>query len=314
MEMRSDLDSIGPFEERYKAFLETLTELRPNLHRYCARMTGSVLDGEDVVQEALFEAYRKLDRFDDRLPLKPWLYRIAHNRAIDFLRKRKVRNEAEAALGEPAPTPPLNPSLLNLAPAVERLVINLPPMERACVLLKDVFDYSLEETAEVVDSTVGGVKSALHKGRSKLARTPQTIRRQTLPNPQLAEVLRLYVESFNRRDWNAVRELIHADARLRITNLFAGRLEDRYFANFGMFPHPWQLSLGELDREAVVFLLGGAIPEASPSAAIRLNLFDSQIDGIRHYARCPWLFTAAETMRFEEKSLLRNWSTVILRN
>jgi hypothetical protein len=66
--MRSDLDSVGPFEERYKAFLETISELRPNLHRYCARMTGSVLDGEDVVQEALFEAYRKLDKFDDRHP------------------------------------------------------------------------------------------------------------------------------------------------------------------------------------------------------------------------------------------------------
>jgi RNA polymerase sigma-70 factor, ECF subfamily len=130
-------------------------------------------------------------------------------------------------LGEPAPTPPLNPSLLNLAPAVERLVINLPPMERACVLLKDVFDYSLEETAELVDSTVGGVKSALSKGRSKLARTPHTIRRQTRPDPQLAELLRLYVERFNRRDWNAVSELIHADARLRITNIFAGRLENK---------------------------------------------------------------------------------------
>jgi RNA polymerase sigma-70 factor, ECF subfamily len=299
MEMRSDLDSLGPFEERYKAFLETMTELRPNLHRYCARMTGSVLDGEDVVQEALFEAYRKLHTFDDRLPLKPWLYRIAHNRAIDFLRKRKVRNEAEAALGEPAPTPPLNPSLMNLAPAVERLVVNLPPMERACVLLKDVFDYSLEETAEVVDSTVGGVKSALHKGRSKLARTPQTIRRHALPNPQLAEVLRLYVESFNRRDWNAVRKLIHADARLRITNIFAGPLEGQYFANFSAFPHPWRLVVGELDEEQVVFLLGGWIPEARPSAVVRFDLRDSLIEGIRHYTRCPWLFNAAESMEFE---------------
>jgi RNA polymerase sigma-70 factor (ECF subfamily) len=300
--MRSNLDLAGPFEERYKAFLETISELRPSLHRYCARMTGSVLDGEDVVQEALFDAYRKLDKFDDRLPLKPWLYRIAHNRAIDFLRKRRVRNEAETALGEPAPTPPLNPSLLNLAPAVERLVINLPPMERACVLLKDVFDYSLEEIAEVVDSTVGGVKSALSKGRSKLARGPHTIRRQTRPDPQLAVLLRAYVERFNRRDWNAVRELIHTDARLRITNLFAGRVEDKYFANFGLFPYPWRLAIGELDQEQVVFLLGGWLPEARPSAVVRFDFRGSQIEGIRHYARCPWLFTAAETMRFEENA------------
>jgi RNA polymerase sigma-70 factor, ECF subfamily len=301
MEMRSDsdLDSVGVFEERYKAFIDTMSELRPDLHRYCARITGSVFDGEDVVQEALFEAYRKLDKFDDRLPLKPWLYRIAHNRAIDFLRNQKVRNEAETALGEPAFTPPLNPSLLNLAPAVERLVINLPPMERACVLLKDVFDYSLEEIAELVGSTVGGVKSALNKGRSKLARTPPTIRRQTRPNPQLAELLRLYVERFNRQDWNAVRELIHADARLRVTDIFAGRMEDKYFTKFSAFPYPWQLATGELDQEQVVFMLGGWIPEARPSAVVRFDLRDSQIETIRHY-NGPWLFTAAETMRFEE--------------
>jgi RNA polymerase sigma-70 factor, ECF subfamily len=61
----------GPLEARYLAFLETITNLRPSLHRYCSRMTGSVLDGEDVVQEALFQAYRKLDTFDETRPLAP---------------------------------------------------------------------------------------------------------------------------------------------------------------------------------------------------------------------------------------------------
>src|SRR4029434_8972123 len=96
MDYPSDMD-VGSFDARYRAFLETLTQLRPRLHRYCARMTGSVMDGGDVVQEALFEAYRKLDQFDDSRPLKPWLFRIAHNRYIDFLRKQGVRVEAETA-------------------------------------------------------------------------------------------------------------------------------------------------------------------------------------------------------------------------
>src|ERR1044071_9758598 len=91
----------GKFEARYVAFLETITELRPSLHRYGARMTGSTMDGEDVAQEALFEAYRKLDQFDDTRPLKPWLFRIAHNRCIDFLRRRGVRDEADAAVAVP---------------------------------------------------------------------------------------------------------------------------------------------------------------------------------------------------------------------
>src|SRR5688500_16607960 len=60
-----DIGPQGPFEARYVAFLETISHLRPRLHRYCARMTGSLTDGEDVVQDALFQAYRKLDTFDD---------------------------------------------------------------------------------------------------------------------------------------------------------------------------------------------------------------------------------------------------------
>src|SRR5215468_10806761 len=166
------IDRDGPFEARYLAFLETISMLRPSLHRYCARMTGSVMDGEDVVQEALFEAYRKLDKFDDSRPLKPWLFRIAHNRCIDFLRKRGVRVETETAATVPDVVETAHPSVLDLGRAVEHLVTSLPPKERACVLLKDVFDYSLEEIAELVDSTVGGVKAALNRGRAKLAAAP----------------------------------------------------------------------------------------------------------------------------------------------
>src|SRR5881296_3491619 len=95
------LEDTGPFEARYLAFLETISTLRPALHRYCARMTGSVVDGEDVVQEALFQAYRKLDTFDDDRPLAPWLFRIAHNRCIDFMRRREVRESAEAGAAKP---------------------------------------------------------------------------------------------------------------------------------------------------------------------------------------------------------------------
>ena len=154
METQPDIDALGLFEARYTAFLATITHLRPRLHRYCARMAGSLLDGEDVMQEALFEAYRKLDMFDDSRPLGPWLFRIAHNRCIDFLRRREVREKAEAAAAEPDAIAPVDPPGLPLDRVVERLVINLPPKERACVLLKDVFDYSLEEIAQLVAAHV----------------------------------------------------------------------------------------------------------------------------------------------------------------
>src|SRR5947207_10797279 len=121
------INQLGPFEARYLAFLETITQLRPALHRYCARVTGSVMDGEDVVQDALFEAYRKLDQFDDSRPLKPWLFRIAHNRCIDFLRKRGVRVQAETAAMVPEAFEPAQPQVLGLGRAVEHLVTSLPP-------------------------------------------------------------------------------------------------------------------------------------------------------------------------------------------
>src|SRR5215468_6547605 len=120
MDDPTGFDASGPFEARYLAFLETITNLRPALHRYCSRMIGSVLDGEDVVQEALFQAYRKLDTFDDTRPLAPWLFRIAHNRCVDFLRRRGIREqvESEVAGDEEAFTQPSDP----VGPAVDKAV------------------------------------------------------------------------------------------------------------------------------------------------------------------------------------------------
>src|SRR3979490_1109879 len=117
----ADAGVSGPFDARYIAFLETITHLRPSLHRYCSRMTGSVLDGEDVVQDALFQAYRKLDTFDDARPLAPWLFRIAHNRCIDFPRRRGVRADAETVAAKPDSIAPVDPPGPALGRAVEHL-------------------------------------------------------------------------------------------------------------------------------------------------------------------------------------------------
>src|SRR6266403_4817188 len=218
------VDGSGPFAARYLAFLETIAALRPSLHRYCARMTGSVVDGEDVVQEALFEAYRKLDKFDEGRPLKPWLFRIAHNRCIDFLRRKGVRDEAAAVAGVREVALPTDAPLLGIGKAIEHLVAVLPPKERASILLKDVFDYRLEEIADLTDSTVGGVKAALNRARTKLAEASPPLKSARRASPELRQLMQLYVDRFNRRDWDSVRDLISADARLHVFDRFAGKV------------------------------------------------------------------------------------------
>ena len=287
-------DISGPFEERYKAFLETISTLRPSLHRYCARMTGSVMDGEDVVQESLFEAYRKLDKFDDSRPLKPWLFRIAHNRCIDFLRKRGVQVEAETAAASPELVEPTEPAVLGVGRALEYLVISLPAMERACVLLKDVFDYSLQEIAELVDSTVGGVKAALHRGRSKIKDSPVATKSQAPENPELVQLMDLYVARFNSHDWDGLRELISADARLRVADIFAGRLDDSgYFGVYQRWPFPWKMAVGQVDGETTVILLRRGVDAWAPHSFVRLDVVNHKVERITDYFHCPWVLEAA---------------------
>ena len=287
------LEDTGPFEARYLAFLETISTLRPSLHRYCARMTGSVMDGEDVVQEALFEAYRKLDQFDENRPLKPWLFRIAHNRCIDFLRHRRVRDEAEIAAAVPEATEPVDP-VLGTGNAVEHLVLTLPPKERACILLKDVFDYSLEEIADLVDSTVGGVKTALNRARTKLAESPPQTKPARTVSPELKRVMQLYVERFNRRDWDGVRELISADARLNVAERFAGKFDQApYFFNYDRWPWPWKLALGEVDNEPVVIVLRRGADTWTPYSAIRFEVAGPRVERIVDYMHCPWVLSSA---------------------
>src|SRR5229473_1171531 len=294
MEHSHDMEAHGLFDARYLAFLETITQLRPRLHRYCSRMTGSVMDGEDVVQDALFEAYWKLDQYDDSRPLVPWLFRIAHNRCIDFLRRRGVRVEAETAAMAPDSVMPANPPVLGVGKAVEQLVMSLPPKERACVLLKDVFDYTLEEIAELVGSTVGAVKAALNRGRSKLATLPEPVKSQREVNPELSRLLHLYVERFNKRDWEGLRELISADARLLVADRFAGPIDESpYFGNYERQTVPWRLAVGEVDGELAVVVLRQHRDEWRPYSVARLELVHHQFQRIVDYAHCPWVLPAA---------------------
>ena len=290
-------DGYGLFQPHYVAFLETVSHLRSRMHSYCARMTGSAMDGEDVMQEALFEAYQKLEQFDNSRALKPWLFRIAHNRCIDFLRRRRVREDAEATVVESISIQPVEPSDRTSRDALERLVVHLPPKERACVLLKDVFDYSLEEIADLVDSTVGGVKAALNRGRGKLESLQDKPKAEATTSPAILEVLRLYVERFNRQDWDGVRELASADARLCVADCFVGRLADSpYFIEYERRSIPWSMALGVADGEDVIIIMRDDPKGISPFSVIRMGIISGRIVSITDYVKCSWLIDTIATL------------------
>ncbi|TGV13516.1 sigma-70 family RNA polymerase sigma factor [Mesorhizobium sp. M8A.F.Ca.ET.173.01.1.1] len=278
------------FDLRYAAFLETVSHLRARLHRYCARMTGSALDGEDIMQEALFEAYRKIELLDDAQALRPWLFRIAHNRCIDFIRNRRTRHAAEAFYAGDDIVLPVEPAGPAAGRAIERLVVHLPPKERACVLLKDVFDHSLDEIADLVGSTSGGVKSALNRGRAKLAALPAQPVAVPPHDPELERLLDRYVALFNARDWDGVRALTSADARLRVSDCYNGLLSrSPYFVEYERSELPWRMRPGTIEGEIMLVVDRQYGEVWRPAYLVRIRATGGAIDRIADYYACPWI-------------------------
>src|SRR5690349_6086800 len=130
---------------------QLFASLRPKLHRYCARMTGSAVDGEDVVQSALVKAIEALPRVEAIEQPEAWLFRIAHNAALDFLRAR-ARRETLFADGDPeAVEDAADPIEERQAVAVSlHTLMALPPLQRSAVVLMDVLGYSIEEIAAII--------------------------------------------------------------------------------------------------------------------------------------------------------------------
>ena len=134
-------------------FMELVDEMRPELHRYCARMTGSVFDGEDVVQDTLAKAYYALGQTFDPPNLRPWLFRIAHNTALDYLRRYERKNVdivpevPDRVYIEETGESTTDPELVEAALTV---FLELPPLQRGALILKDVLGHSLAEISDTL--------------------------------------------------------------------------------------------------------------------------------------------------------------------
>jgi RNA polymerase sigma factor (sigma-70 family) len=164
---------VSKLEEGRRQFLALVDDVRPELHRYCARMTGSIADGEDIVQDTLARAYYELSELKELPALRSWLFRIAHNRALDYLRSKQLRmsEPLEVAVDSAADNEFEPDSQFARDEAVHAALsrfVELAPAQRSSVILKDVLDYSLDEIATLLDMSVPAVKAALYRGRVRL--------------------------------------------------------------------------------------------------------------------------------------------------
>jgi RNA polymerase sigma factor (sigma-70 family) len=217
--------------DRRVEFLALAGELRPDLHRYCARLMGSFIDGEDVVQDTLIRAFVALEDLEEAPPLRPWLFRIAHNRALDLLRSREVRMaepiDDAADIADSAQPDPLE--ILVRKDAVKTAVsrfVELSTLQRSVVILKDVLDESLIEIAALLDLTVDAVKAHLARGRAHLREI--NAHGRPLPDaPPASNAVASYVALFNQRDWEGLRALLADDVKLHqsLHPLRAGRAD-----------------------------------------------------------------------------------------
>ena len=225
---------------------EILESHRRELTGYCYRMLGSAFEAEDAVQETLVRAWRGYDRFEGRSAVRSWLYRIATNVCLDMLgsAQRRARPMDLGPAGTPHRTdvPPPLPESVWLGPAPDDRILpetsdpaevavaresvrlafvaalqHLPPKQRAVLILREVLAWSANETAELLQTSVASVNSALQRARATLA-TVRTTQSDPL-DPEQAALLERYVEAFERYDLDALASLLHEDATLSMPPL-----------------------------------------------------------------------------------------------
>ena len=284
-----------------EAFDRLLRELRPKLHRYCARMTGSVVDGEDVVQEALVKAIEALPDAGSHASPESWLFRIAHNAAMDFLRRRARQNAIRSDEDPDMVTDPAAPvDDRQIAAASLRTFMRLPVAQRSSVILMDVLGYSLDEIGAVMDLTIPAVKAALHRGRARLreiAREPDDT-----PVPALAEGelsrLAAYVDRFNSRDFDAVRNMLADDVRLDLVAKLrlSGRSEvGNYFGNYSRIAD-WLFVPGLVDGRPAALALDPSDSSGRPTYFVLLEWGGDGLVNIRDVRFARYAIEGAELL------------------
>ena len=277
-------------------FERLLGTLRPKLHRYCARMTGSAIDGEDVLQEAFIKALRA---YDDTIENpEAWLLRVAHNTALDHLR-RKARRDLAVAHEDIDMIADADDAERRIATAASlRTFMRLPVAQRSSIVLMDVLGYSLDEIHAATGMTIAAIKASLHRGRNRLreiAREPEDAPLPVLGEPERS-LLAAYVDRFNARDFDAVRDMLADEVRLDLVARaqFSGRGEvSRYFTNYAN-ARDWRLTLGLVDGRPALLVSDPANPSGRPTYFVLLDWDAGRVATIRDFRHARYAVDEAE--------------------
>lgn len=292
--MTSPLQAPGSVD-----FERLLVAMRPKLHRYCARMTGSVIDGEDVLQEALIKA---VEAFPAAGPVgnpEGWLFRIAHNTALDFLRRRS----RQAALHSEGEVEMIADQLdavqaREIATTSLRTFMRLSVAQRSSIILTDVLGCSLSEVCAIMDYSLPGLKAALYRGRTRLREI--AAEPDDAPAPKLSEAdrarLETYVIRFNAHDFDAIRAMIADDIRLELVNKsrLNGKAEvARYFGNYSA-NMDWRLVPGMVEGRPAILVFDPGRSGAPPKYFMLLSWAGDKVATIRDFRYAAYVLDGAD--------------------
>lgn len=288
--MELDTMNAEDFEDR-------LRELRPPLHRYCARMTGSAVDGEDVLQDTLIKAVQaradgvKVDN------LEGWLLRIAHNTSLDFLRRRS-RHKIVPLFDdmEDAPLPEADIVAVGF-----QTFLQLPELQRCAVILKDVLGHSIEEIADIADCTPAAAKSALQRARvalRQLAQRPEDMRLPLMSDAN-RQKMASFVRFFQGGDFDAIRAILADDVKLELVNRL--KLEGRegigrYFTRYAQEMR-WRFALGAIEGRLAMLVFDSVGPMEKPAHFVILDWRGDEIAAIRDFLFAPYVLETVDWVR-----------------
>src|ERR1700731_1405089 len=276
-----------------------LAAMRPKLHRYCARMVGSVIDGEDVLQDALIKAVESFASAGAIGNPEGWLFKITHNTALDFLPRRNrqpaLRSGEEVdMIADPADTV----TSREIASASLRTFMRLSVAQRSSVILADVLGCSLREVCEVMDFSLPAVKAALHRGRAQLRELADEPDDKPPPKLSDADRKRLggYVAHFNARDFDAIRAMIADDVRLDLVNKtrMNGKAEvSKYFGNYSKVTD-WHLVPGLVEGHPAILVFDPSEPGSAPKYFMLLQWSADKVATIRDFRHAAYVIDGAE--------------------